>query len=130
MKRVLPLLILITVLTPIYNADALSCRQVADLNEQKRIADLKNFSYGFDTRSGIAFGVKVYKANYQNQSCISSEKALEVKFVIKAIQSACNPRKTSDPTYIDWKRSERDYWGGLFGKNFNYACSLWKAIKI
>lgn len=130
MKRVLPLLILITILTPIYNADALSCRQVADLNEQSRIANLKDLSYGFDTQSGIAFTVKVHKANYENQSCISSKRALEVKSVIKAIQSACNPRKTSDPTYIDWKRSERDYWGGLFGKNFVYACSLWKKIKI
>ncbi len=130
MRRFLPVLLLTLLLTPIQSSDAASCRQVADLNEQLRIAGIRDSSYGLNSKVSIAFTVKVYKAVYQNQSCVSSFRASEVKSGIKAIQSACKSRKTSDPGYLDWKRSERDYWGGIYGKNFSYACSQWNSIRI
>lgn len=120
-------LFVITLVLPIQSAEALSCRQVADLNEQLRVAALKDFGFGMNSKESIAFLVKVYQAIQKNSTCVSSARALEVKSTIKTVQSACKTKKPSDAGYQKWI-GQRDYWAGLYGKNFKFACSIWGKV--
>ena len=130
MKRVFPVLLLVSLLTPLSPAEALTCRQVAELNEELRIASIRNPKFGLNTRKSIKFTVKVYQANYQNPSCVTSKQVTDVVSVVQAIQSACKVRRISEPGYKDWKKFERDFWASTYGRNFKYACSLWNKFRF
>ena len=121
---------LIALLTPLQAAEALTCRQVAQLNEQLRVASITNPKYGLNTRASIAFTFKVYQARYQNQGCVTSEQVSTVVDVANAIQSACKVRKSSEVGYKEWKKSERDFWVGQYGNNFSYACTVWNRFRF
>jgi hypothetical protein len=130
MKRLIPIVLFVTYLTPVHHAEALTCRQVAQLNEQLRVASITNPKYGLNTKASIAFTFKVYQARYQNQSCVTSEQVSTVVDVAIAIQSACKVRKSSEPGYKEWKKWERDFWVGQYGRNFSYACTLWNGFRF
>lgn len=130
MKRLIPIVMLFTLLTPVHPAEALSCRQVAQLNEKLRVASITNPKYGLDTKASIAFTFKVYQARYQNQGCVTSEQVSTVVNVANAIQSACKVRKSSEAGYKEWKKWERDFWAGQYGKNFSYACTVWNGFRF
>jgi hypothetical protein len=121
---------LIALLTPAHPAEALSCRQVAQLNEQLRVASITNPGYGLDSKASIAFTFKVYQARYQNQGCVTSEQVTGAVDVVKAIQNACRVRKSSEADYQEWKKWDRDFWAGQFGKNFSYACTVWNRFRF
>ena len=122
---------LVFLLVPIrfQQAEALSCRQIADQNEEYRIAVLRNPNFGLRTKSSIAFTVKVYKNSFGNQECISKARLVEIVEVTKAIQFACKIVKPNSSDYKVWK-DRREFWARMYGSNFNYACSLWNEIKV
>lgn len=130
MKRLIPIVMLFALLTPVHPAEALSCRQVAQLNEQLRVASITNPKYGLDTKASIAFTFKVYQARYQNQGCVTSEQVATVVDVATAIQNACRVRKSSEAGYKEWKKWDRDFWAGQYGKNFSYACTVWNRFRF
>jgi len=130
MKRLVPIVMLLALLTPLQPAEALTCRQVAELNEQLRVAIITNPKYGLNTKASIAFTFKVYQARYQNQGCVTSEQVQGVVDVAIAIQNACKVRKSSEPGYKEWKKFDRDFWAGQYGKNFSYACTVWNKFRF
>ena len=130
MKRLIPIVMLIALLTPLQPAEALTCRQVAQLNEQLRVASITNPKYGLNTKASIAFTFKVYQARYQNQGCVTADQVSTVVDVANAIQSACKVRKSTEAGYKEWKKWERDFWVGQYGKNFSYACIVWNGFRF
>jgi hypothetical protein len=98
------------------------------LEEQLRIASIKNGTFGLDTKANISTNIMVYRTVYKNPKCVSDQRYNSVVDVIANSKYACSKMNTNNPSYQEW-RSNRDYWAGLYGKNFNYACSLWNGIK-
>lgn len=129
MKKLLPLILILGFIIPIQPANAITCKQVANLQEDLRMKGILNGSFGLDTRVNIAFSINVRKTIFKNPSCVSDFEYETTVGMISSIKSACLNLNKSDPKYKKWKIDERDYWAGLYGKNFNYACSLWKSIK-
>jgi hypothetical protein len=129
MRRIIPFLLFISILNPIESAQAVSCRKVADLNEQLRVSGIRDSGFGLNSKESITFTVNVYRTNLQNQNCISSSQVTQTIKTVRAINIACTEIKKSDPRYLEWKKFDRNFWQGMFGKNFKFACQAYKSLK-
>ncbi len=111
------------------SAQAQSCSEVAELEETIRIKGEIDFAWSY-TRKGIDFTSKVYQSVLNNPNCVSKRRYQEARDVVSSLKDACTPRKTSSTGYARWKQTSLDFYKGLYGKNFNYMCSKWKAIRL
>jgi|GEM_PF-5854238 len=104
------------------------CTRVANLEEENRRKGLTNYEWFF-TRGGIDWSTKVYQTILRNQSCVSERRFQEAIDVTTELQAVCKTVKKSSANYAEWK-SDREYWKGVYGRAFSYACMKWAKVKL